>query len=299
MTKPYLLVADIHAHKWSHFSTVDPSGINSRLLIILNELERAAAELMERGGDIMIIAGDLFHVRGAIAPDVFNPTFNMIKRILGHGIKIYAIPGNHDLADKDTTELGNAFQSMGSLDGVPDSGLSAKEVASWGFGRVFAGDYHNHRVAEDGKVVSIGATTQQTWSDLGSKAGYVFVYKDRIEYRATHAPSFVEVDAETDPDEIPLIVDGNYVRVRGIKLTDAEVNVFRKDLEEMGARAVTFQITREVVAARSGSALAKATTLDESVHTYIDGMSIEDPALISMVKTSATEILNTVRSVAA
>lgn len=361
-SKPYLLVSDLHCHAWSAFATVNERGVNSRLQIILDELERAADELVKAGGNCMFLAGDVFHVRGSIAPSVFNPTFETFVRIAKKGIHVRAIPGNHDLEGKDTTAIGNAFQQLenignfeviteprlvkvvettvpgvfmvpwqankaklreviagiqsipdiatenydlilhvgidGMLDGVPDSGLSAKEVASWGFKRVFAGDYHNHRKADGLEVISIGATTHQTWSDIGTKAGFLLVYPNEVKYHASWAPSFVEITDEDDPDEIPLIVDGNYVRVRGFKLTDAELKLFRENLEEMGARGVTFQVAREVVGARTGSAVAKAATLDESIGKYVETLTLPDPSMLTEVTAAALNILNHVRSIA-
>lgn len=354
---PYLLVSDIHAHPWSAFSTINEAGLNSRLAIQLSELERAASELLKRGGYKVYFAGDLFHVRGSIDPEVFNPVHATFSRIAASGIGVTAIPGNHDLKGRETTELGNAFQTLqsigehgdnfrvvtkpqvfddrriamipwcaskdklreaqasldtiiknradydliihagidGVLDGVPAGGLSAAEVASWGFKRVFAGDYHNHKVMEGGKVVSIGATTHQSWGDIGSKAGFLFVYDDHIEWQASHAPEFVEISGEDDPDEIPLIVDGNYVRVRGMKLTDGEIKTFRTQLEEMGARGVSFQVAREAVVAREGSIAGAASTLDQSVDKFIDTMTEID---VAAVKAQAADVLSHVRSVA-
>ena len=363
--KPYLLVADCHFHQWSAFATTDAAGLNSRLHIQLNELDRAADELKTRGGELMVIAGDLFHVRGSVDPEVFNPVHATLARITAKGIIIIAIPGNHDLKGKETSVLGNSFQTMGSivtkggqvrvitksahawkregqfiamipwcsthdklraevsllmaglklekieaqdvdliihagidgvLEGVPAGGLSSYNVAEWGFKRVFAGHYHNHKVMELGDVVSIGATAHQTWSDIGSKAGFVFVYPDHIEWQASHAPEFVEITGEDDPDEIPLIVDGNYVRIRGMKLSDAEIKTFRTQLEEMGARGVSFQVAREAVVARTGATAGKATTLDESVDKFIDTLTeIDAPA----VKAECTDVLSHIRSVAA
>lgn len=362
--KPYGLISDIHCHAWSAFSTILPNGINSRLQITLDELSRTAQELRNAGGDTLYVAGDIFHNRGSIDPEVFNPTHEAFRDI-ADGLEIRMIPGNHDLKGRDTTELGNAIQTLGAVDhieivtrprifgvgtadkvamipwqanknelrarvaeiahsldamgshvrgetdliihvgidgvlvGVPDSGLSAAEVASWGFRRVFAGDYHHHKVMENGKVISVGATTHQQWGDIGTKAGFLLVYPDRVEFRASHAPNFIELDDTADETDYPMLVDGNYVRVRGMKLTDAEINKFRRELEEMGARGVTFQVTRQVVAARGTSAVAKASTLDESVDRFIDGMAIPEPAHVPLVKEAAADILSSVRSVTA
>lgn len=118
MTKPYALLADVHAHNWSQFSQVNSDGINSRLIAILFELKRAAEELKAAGGDTLRVAGDLFHVRGTIAPSVFNPTFEVFKTIcLDLGVDIEIIPGNHDLEGKYADQLGNAMQQLDMIDG--------------------------------------------------------------------------------------------------------------------------------------------------------------------------------------
>lgn len=355
--KPYLIFSDPHFHNWSQFSTTTPEGLNSRLKITIDEMHRAVSELIKRGGDVMYIGGDLFHVRGSIDPEVFNPVHEAFRNILARGVTIFAIPGNHDLAGKDTTEIGNAFQSFGSLagfhvvtqgvtmttmhnvlmipwqatkdqlrevianfraeykdghsdcdliihvgidgvlPGVPDAGLSAAEVASWGFRRVFAGDYHNHKIMEDGKVISIGATTHQNWGDIGSKAGFLIVDDENVEFHASHAPSFIELTADDDEEDIPLLVDQNYVRIRGMKMTDSEIHAFRENLEEMGARGVSFQVTRETVSARGASSLVKAASLDESVDKFIDQMTLDDPTFLPALKIMAKDVLTAVRSV--
>lgn len=114
---PYAIVSDIHAHNWSQFSKVDADGVNSRLRAILDEMLRCARELKKAGGTVLRVAGDLFHVRGTIAPSVFNPTFDTFKQIAAMGIDIEIIPGNHDLEGKDASTLGNAMQQLLLIDG--------------------------------------------------------------------------------------------------------------------------------------------------------------------------------------
>jgi len=288
MSYPRLIVSDQHAHNWSQFSTVDSRGENSRLRIICDEMERGAIELEKSGGNLMIMAGDLFHSRGSIDPEVFNTVHKTIENIIKRGIEIIAIPGNHDLKSRETSEIGNAIQTLGCLDGftviteptvmtkintvfipwysnaeslieeitnitsaidvsgldliihaginnvlinLPDAGLDPKAVAAWGFKRVFAGHYHNFVDLGDG-VYSIGATTHQTWSDLGSKAGYLLVTESDVNYRASHAPCFVEIDADTDEEDYEAIVETatfrtcNYGR-KGLSVSDNQINRFR------------------------------------------------------------------------
>lgn len=361
---PYLLMSDQHAHAWSQFAKTGPDGVNTRLRIMLDEMNRAANELESILGEpgLIVFAGDLFHVRGQISPETFNPVHETISALCRRGFEFLGVPGNHDLASKETTSLGNAMQSLGALDGfsvitkptwgaelhglamipwcssyaelraiakqmtqdmrdvgvdpgerdlvlhagingvikgLPDHGLEPAEIAAWGFKRVLSGHYHHHAVFEGGKVISIGATCQQTWSDVGAKAGYLIVHDDRVDYRASHAPSFVDVTAATDPDEIELHVHGNYVRVRDIELDDAEVQLFRKELLGYGALGVTFQIARKTVSAR-GPAPTGAVTLDASVDGFIDKkLSGEEPDVVAASKALCADILSKARSIAA
>lgn len=108
----FVLLSDPHCHTWSMFSKTNPDGVNSRLRIILDEMVRAAKTAASHKIDKMVIAGDIFHVRGSIDPEVLNPVQDTIIQIMDMGISIYAIPGNHDLKSKETTELGSAIQTL-------------------------------------------------------------------------------------------------------------------------------------------------------------------------------------------
>lgn len=115
--KPYALCSDVHCHAWSAFATTNKDGVNSRLQIILDELMACATELRSRGGDTMVIAGDLFHVRGSVKPSVMNPVMDTFNKIMRMGVFIHCIAGNHDLEGKDASEIGNAMQALGALNG--------------------------------------------------------------------------------------------------------------------------------------------------------------------------------------
>ena len=58
--RPYLLVSDLHAFAWSQFARVNEDGVNSRLTIILDELERAAVTLANKTKEIgpIVMAGE-------------------------------------------------------------------------------------------------------------------------------------------------------------------------------------------------------------------------------------------------
>lgn len=108
----YVIVSDLHCHKWSTFSNFTANGVNGRLHIILDELTRAAHHAKRIGATFIVCAGDIQHVRGSLDPEVLNPLQQRIQEIVDMGIDILAIPGNHDLAGKDTTELGSGIQTL-------------------------------------------------------------------------------------------------------------------------------------------------------------------------------------------
>lgn len=327
--KPYLIVSDVHCHDWSQFSKVDPDGVNSRLRIILDELLRAAKHLTANGGDMMVVAGDLFHVRGSVKPSVLNPVFDTFKTISGMGVQVFAIAGNHDLEGKDASKLGNAMQSLGAIEGffpvtepfsvlygskcaiqlfpwyseldelraalkrsaitgddavihapvngilkgIPDVNLDPVELASFGFNRVFSGHFHNHKELLADKVWSCGATTHQTWSDPGTLAGFMMVWPDRVEFHGSHAPSFLDL---TRPDDIdPLVISGNYVRIKLTDVTEAEIKAYREELESMGAAGVSINATKKLTTTRTATVKSGAT-LEASVADFIDRDVVSD-----------------------
>jgi hypothetical protein len=158
---PYSLSSDHHCHDWSVFSSITADGVNSRLQIILDELIRQAEVTKARGWGQMLLAGDLFHVRGKITPSVMNPTIATFKRIcVEMGLKVAAIAGNHDLEDVFSNTLGNAMQALDEIPGftaitqptVLDGGVfmvpwiqdldELRKTMAWGVGR--AGDLVIH-----------------------------------------------------------------------------------------------------------------------------------------------------------
>lgn len=113
---PFLLVSDLHFHSWSAFSTVDPTtGVNSRLESILQGLREGVASLDAAGGSTIVIAGDIFHKRGSIEPSVLNPVMDEFRGLTRRGYRVYAIPGNHDLASNESERVNNAVTALESV----------------------------------------------------------------------------------------------------------------------------------------------------------------------------------------
>lgn len=330
--KPYGVISDTHNHAWNAFATTTPEGINSRLDTILRETYRAARTVAEAGGDTLLHGGDLFHVRGSVAPSVLNPTRDTYKAIRDElGVQVVIAAGNHDLEGKEAARISSAITALedvgcavineptvwvpkgtagadiaivpwipnvaalkaqletgdpakradcdllihapvdGVIPGLPDHGLDGAYLASLGFRRVFSGHYHHHKEIVAGKVWSIGSLTPQTWSDVNAKSGFLIVSDAGVKWHASHAPHFVDIDGSTDPADVPLIVDGNYVRARIASAKQSEVEALRQHLLDCGAAGVNIiQVKDTTIVPRAGGAMIKAgATLDQSVQQFI------------------------------
>lgn len=125
----------------------------------------------------------------------------------------------------------------GVLPNIPPSGLTAGRLAKLGFKRVFVGHYHNYHDFGNG-VYSIGALTHQTWADVGTTAGFLLVYPDRVEHHETIAPKFVDVGEEVEGDDCS-IWTGNYVRMREEFNSAKEVDEARDEIGGWNPAGVT------------------------------------------------------------
>lgn len=349
--RPFGVISDTHNHNWSAFATTRADGINSRLQTILDETRRCAIEVLEAGGNTIYHGGDLFHVRGSIAPSVLNPTLDCYKEIIASGVRIVINAGNHDLEGKESSRVSSAITALegvgchvvnqpdyGSFDdmviipwiqnlaalreaiervdpadrpkcdllihapvdgvipGIPDHGLDPAYLAGLGYRRVFCGHYHHHKEAAP-NVYSIGSLTPQTWGDIGTKSGFLIVTEKGVKWHASHAPSFVEIDASTDPAEVPLIVDGNYVRAKINSTKHSDIETARGYLESVGAVGVTIIPIAAISAApvRAGMPAVKTgSSVTESINNFIGLKAYPNAAALNAL---CADILSTVRSV--
>ena len=353
--KPYGLAADIHLHNWDAFSSVNEDGINTRLAILISELERLAVTTKKAGGNTLILAGDLFHVRGSLAPTVLNPVLDCFRRIVDAGMDVVILAGNHDLEGKDSNRVGSAITALegvgckvvnsaaygirvmervilipwihkindlkdaivkardadsnpsevdliihapidGVIPGLPAHGLEPGWLESLGFRRVFAGHYHDHK--EVGKnVYSIGALAHHTWSDVGTKAGFLLV-DDDVKWLKSHAPEFVEITPSTDPDDVPLIVDGSYVRIKTESSKQKDIEDVRDYLTTCGAKGVV--VLQQKAAPSAGVRTGRPTvsagaSLEVSVNEFITTGAYDEKAALAI---ECQDILNEARSAA-
>lgn len=181
----------------------------------------------------------------------------------------------------------------GVIPGIPDHGLDPADLGALGFKRVFCGHYHDHK-RHAGEVYSVGALTHQTWSDVGTKAGFLIVEDDCVHRFDSHAPRFIDLNASAiDPEELPLMVDGHYVRAKIESSDPKEIDTLRAALIDYGAKGVVINSVRaSAVTARTGSVAAGAS-LEASVVDFVRGKKFDnEPAVLA----ECNDILATVRA---
>jgi DNA repair exonuclease SbcCD nuclease subunit len=348
-------LSDSHNHSWSAFASTNKEGVNTRLQEILDETLRCAQEVKDKGGRLILHTGDLFHVRGSVAPSVLNPTLGVYRHIVKDmSMEVFMLAGNHDLEGREAERVGNAMTALeevgvhvihepwavdayglafipwmpsvaelkkqieatprrkdetilllhapidGVIPGLPDHGLDPAWLAGLGFKAIFSGHYHNHRHM-GGNVYSVGALTHQTWSDVGSKAGFLIVDSGAagvdVTWRCTRAPQFVDIGAGMSEADMMAVADGNYVRARMSTGNKSEIEGMREFLLGAGAKGVTILAEPpKTTVARSESAVKAGATMEASVSDYIDRSAFDSK---EKVKALCQDILREAQEVEA
>jgi len=186
----------------------------------------------------------------------------------------------------------------GVIKGIPDHGLEARELAAYGFRRIFCGHYHDYKVFEHGKVVSVGAAQHQTWGDPGSLAGFLLVYEDRIEHHATKAPLFVDLHHSevADEHELAAAVKGNYVRFKTTSATEEEKRALDAELRGYGALGVNIITEGKKAVTRTGTTVSASKTLEASTGEYVE--NVLKPKYVPETQKLCAELLAQARSAA-
>lgn len=346
MSKPYAVISDLHCHIWTMFGSTGADGINTRLRSILDEVLRCAGTLKLAGGDTIVIAGDIFHTRGVLDPEVLNPVRSTFDALVRSGFKIHIIPGNHDLKSRNTRELSSSVENLsrkaldefnpgfirlynepfllsklsgqvgaafvpwrentkellqdierlakdlkpaerqltdlfihagiqGILTGHVTADLTDDMLGKFGFRHVFAGHYHNHKPMKH-NVFSVGATTHQTWSDVGTRAGYLLVDEDsgKVTFHDSKAPKFVDVSG-SDADEMELECPDNFVRFRStVPMLQSDINELRRQFSLWGALGVSIEVAPVSSVAPRSTAPTGGVSIPDSIGTFIDDATI-------------------------
>ena len=328
-------MSDTNVYDWSVFSHDNDQGVNSRLAGIISEFNRCAHETKKAGGDTCYHGGDVFHQRGLVKPEVFNPLRDCLRSHESIGIRWIGIAGNHDLSSRDSSALHSSVAMLntvpnvdffhkpgvirpdnvvlfpwveggarylesirdwvkengdvsgldlichigidGTLTGMPGHGVSHTVMKELGFKRVFSGHYHHHRDFGNG-VFSIGASTQQSWRDVGTKAGFMIVSEDDVKFFASHQPSFVNINKmEIKEEDLFAVVDGNYVQAKIEVASNKDVAAARRLLSDNGAKGISIiAMPKDTAAKREKASVSSGETLDKSVESYCKKNGFED-----------------------
>lgn len=170
----------------------------------------------------------------------------------------------------------------GVIKGIPNTGLDPSEIGRVGFKRIFSGHLHNHVDFGNG-TYSIGALTHQTWSDVGTRSGFLIIDDDTVTHIADAAPKFVDYD----PNDLSSL-KGNYVRARVELNTSAEAEEYRRYLCEQGALdAIVHPILKDSHG-REGSTVDAGASIEHSLHEWIGKRQYNNPEALEQ---RCTEIL--------
>ena len=324
----YAIVSDLHFHNWTAFAS-QSDGVNSRLQLQLDGLKQVGAYCANNGIKKLIVAGDVFHVRGSLVPSVLNPVMEAFSDMEDAGITVFAIPGNHDLESKVSDWQKSAITPLesagviayhdphyndgivyvpwisslpellitiekftrsginvsetdlilhaplnGVVKGIPDIGLMPSQLEQFGFRNVFCGHYHNHKQMSQ-TVWSIGALMHQTWSDVGSKAGFIVVDDDgSVTHQELSAeiPRFVDLDMRDDGFQFaPEACRGNFIRVTLDGSDEELVRTAKEGVSQLGARGALVRVVPpSVTRITRDDDVKNAGSLEAAVSLYID-----------------------------
>lgn len=109
---PIGIISDTHYHHFSAFAKQE-GHINSRLRILIDETRKAAVHMKDAGCTALFHCGDIFHVRGRVAPSVLNPVVDLYDEIVNDiGLPVFLLAGNHDLEFEDSNRIGNSGEAL-------------------------------------------------------------------------------------------------------------------------------------------------------------------------------------------
>lgn len=211
---------------------------------------------------------------------VMVPWYDSMNDVRAHIGELSKLIVNGDGGDIDPHDL-SEFTLMlhvplnSVLIGIPDHGFWAKELEVLGFHRVFTGHYHHHKEFP-GEVYSVGATTHQTWNDVGTVAGRILVTEASVEHVVGGSPKFIDYDISWDDDQAYEAVKGNYVRVRFGEADDDEITMIRDHITGLGAAGVLIQAipVAKGTATKRTSATVAAPTVRQSVTEWIKANAV-------------------------
>lgn len=282
------------------FTALADNGIETRILTGNHDLESrdseklsSACETLRSVPGVKVVSEPMVYYDDKV---VMIPWYDSMDRVR---VEIEAIinqlhmanPGYNVVPDYSLI-LHAPLNSV--IAGIPDHGFYAAELAKHGFKHVFCGHYHSHKQFP-GNVFSVGATTHQTWGDVGTLAGHLVVDDAHVAFFESSAPKFVDFDHRWDDDEAIERCTNNFIRVRLGAATDEEVQMIRDHVTALGAAGCVVQaipVPKTAATTRTASAAAAPTTR-QSINDWIKSNS----ALGEPLETLCASIMDEVEGV--
>lgn len=97
MKSSFAVISDPHFHPYKQHSRIYPNGRNSRLMDIAKAFDMAVDEAVNEGCSSLVVAGDVFHVRGSVKPSVVNIVKDCLTYAMSNGLNVFILAGNHDM----------------------------------------------------------------------------------------------------------------------------------------------------------------------------------------------------------
>ena len=257
------------------FTTLADNGIETRILTGNHDLESrdseklsSACETLRSVPGVKVVSEPMVYHDDKV---VMIPWFDSMDRVR---VEIEAVINQLHKANPGYNAIPDYSLILhaplnGVIAGIPDHGFYAAELAKHGFKHVFCGHYHAHK-RFGGNVVSVGATTHQTWNDVNTLAGHLVVDDKLVSFFESTAPKFIDYYLSWDDDTAAERCKNNFIRVRLGSATEEEIEMIRDHVLSLGALGCVVQaIPTPKSAATARTATVSAPTTRESVSDWI------------------------------
>lgn len=112
-----LVFTDLHVHKHKFGGVVTEEGKHTRLMDCVSVLDQTYQHMLSSNISYRFFCGDMFHVRGKLAPSILNPVIEHFSRVHEEkAFKDFLLVGNHDMEHRTDGE--HAMKALGELRGV-------------------------------------------------------------------------------------------------------------------------------------------------------------------------------------
>ena len=141
-----LVMSDLHLGNHQQFAGISKDGINTRLLLQHNAIQKAMQTGVKRDCKILVIAGDIFHVRGLVEVEAVNVFHDILKEAEELFENIYIITGNHDITHENTQMFNtlNVFSEHKNVKIIdPKSSVTYQDMKTVFFGYTNDTEYIN------------------------------------------------------------------------------------------------------------------------------------------------------------